>query len=129
MPPKFNPLKLNPLQLRTLALLQELARHPELSTHDPETGETFLSQIPQPHGDHFHIGHKLVASRLLPQITEVLGPPVMTPEMVKHACYADAKRLCAKDLGDDEKRHACMQEHRSELSKDCLHAIAASRQH
>jgi acyl-CoA thioesterase-1 len=74
-------------------------------------------------------GHKLVATRLLPQITEALGPPVMTPEMVKHACYADAKRLCAKVLGDDEKRHACMQEHRSELSKDCLHAIAASRQH
>jgi len=63
MPPKLNPLKLNPLQLRTLALLQELARHPELSTHNPETGETFLSQIPQPHGDHFHIGRKLVASR------------------------------------------------------------------
>jgi len=41
----------------------------------------------------------------------------------------DAKRLCASVLGDDEKRHACMQEHRSELSKDCLHAIAESRQH
>jgi acyl-CoA thioesterase-1 len=74
-------------------------------------------------------GHKLLAARLLPQITEALGPPVMTPEMVKHACYADAKRLCANVLGDDEKRHACMQEHRSELSKDCLHAIAQSRQH
>jgi acyl-CoA thioesterase-1 len=74
-------------------------------------------------------GHKLVAERLLPQITEALGPPVMTPEMVKHACYADAKRLCASVLGEDEKRHACMQEHRSELSKDCLHAIAESRQH
>jgi acyl-CoA thioesterase-1 len=74
-------------------------------------------------------GHKLVASRLLPQITEALGPPVMTPEMVKHACYADAKRLCSEVLGDDEKRHECMQAHRSELSKDCLHAIAQSRQH
>ena len=63
MPPKNNPLKLNPLQLRTLALLQELARHPDLSTLDPETGEAFLSRIPHPHGDHFHIGHKVVAAR------------------------------------------------------------------
>jgi acyl-CoA thioesterase-1 len=75
-------------------------------------------------------GHKWVASQLLPQITEALGPPSAAPHgSVKQACYADAKRLCAKDLGDDEKRHACMQEHRSELSKDCLHAIAESRQH
>jgi acyl-CoA thioesterase-1 len=74
-------------------------------------------------------GHKLIASQLLPQITDALGPPTGTPETVRQACHADAKRLCAKVLGDDEKRHACMQEHRSELSKDCLHAIAQSRQH
>jgi hypothetical protein len=63
MPPKNNPLKLNPLQLRTLALLQEMARYPELASRVSETGEAFLSQIPHPHGDHFHIGHKVVAGR------------------------------------------------------------------
>jgi hypothetical protein len=63
MPPKNNPLKLNPLQLRTLVLLQELARHPEFSTADAETGAVRLNQIPQPHGNHFHIGHKVVAAR------------------------------------------------------------------
>jgi hypothetical protein len=63
MPPKQNPLKLNPLQLRTLALFQELARYPELASRNAETGEAFLSQIPHPHGDHFHIGRKVVASR------------------------------------------------------------------
>lgn len=63
MPPKKNPLKLNPLQLRTLALLQEMARHPETSTHHPTTGEAFLSHIPHPHGDHFHIGRRVVAAR------------------------------------------------------------------
>lgn len=56
MPPKHNPLKLNSLQLRTLTLLQELARHPETSTHNPETGEALLTLIPQPHGDHVHVG-------------------------------------------------------------------------
>jgi acyl-CoA thioesterase-1 len=73
-------------------------------------------------------GHKLIASQLLPQITDALGPPTGTPESVKQACYADAKRLCSEVLGDDEKRHECMQAHRAELSKDCLHAIAQSRQ-
>ena len=63
MPPKTNPLKLNPLQLKTLTLLQELARYPELSTTHPETGEVMLSQIPSAHGDHFHIGEKMVAGR------------------------------------------------------------------
>ncbi len=62
MPTKKNPLKLNPLQLRTLTLLQELARHPELATPDPDSGDLFLAQIPHPHGDHFHIGAKVVAA-------------------------------------------------------------------
>jgi acyl-CoA thioesterase-1 len=74
-------------------------------------------------------GYKLIASQLLPQVVEALGPPTVSPEAVKKACYADAKRLCSDVLGDDEKRHSCMQAHRSELSKDCLHAIAQSRQH
>jgi len=55
---KRNPLKLNPLQLRTLTLFQEMARYPELSTHS-ESGEVFLSQIPHPHGNHFHIGARV----------------------------------------------------------------------
>jgi acyl-CoA thioesterase I len=73
-------------------------------------------------------GHKLLAQRLLPEVTEVLGPPTGPPPAVKEACLADARRLCGKYLGDDEKRHACMREHRSELSRDCLRAIAASKQ-
>ncbi len=63
MTAKKNPLKLNPLQLRSLALFQEMARHPEMATRNPETGEVLLSQIPHPHGDHFHIGSKVLATR------------------------------------------------------------------
>jgi len=73
-------------------------------------------------------GHKLVATKLLPEVTEALGPPPETLRSVKEACMADARRLCGSVLGDDEKRQACMREHRSELSKDCLHAIAVSRE-
>ena len=60
---RTNPLKLNPLQLRTLALLRELAKYPELGAPIPETGGVMLSQLPHPHGDHFHIGSKVVASK------------------------------------------------------------------
>lgn len=56
MPPKQNPLRLNSLQLRTLTLFQELARHPETSTRDAETGEVLITLIPQPHGNHIHVG-------------------------------------------------------------------------
>jgi acyl-CoA thioesterase-1 len=73
-------------------------------------------------------GHKLAAARLVSEVTDALGPPPAAPQRVLGACVADARRLCATALGDDEKRHLCMQEHRAQLSKDCLHAIAKSRQ-
>ncbi len=63
MAPKKNPLKLNPLQLKTLALLQELARNPATSSRVEDTGEVVITNIPHPHGDHFHIGSKLVFAR------------------------------------------------------------------
>lgn len=63
MPPKKNPLKLNKLQLRTLLLMQELARHPATASTDPETGEVTLGALPRPHGDHVHIGDFVVSAR------------------------------------------------------------------
>jgi hypothetical protein len=41
---------------------------------------------------------------------------------------ADARRLCSAFMQDDAKRHACMHDHRAELSSDCRRAIAESRQ-
>jgi len=63
MATKHNPLGLNNLQLKTLTLLQELARSPETSTKDANTGDVLLSLLPHPHGDHFHIGRKLALAR------------------------------------------------------------------
>ena len=63
MPPKKNPLNLNPLQLRTLTLLQELARLPGHSRPADEPGSTLVANLPQPHGDHFHLGDAVVATR------------------------------------------------------------------
>jgi hypothetical protein len=62
MPPKKNPLSLNALQLRTLTLLQELARLTEYSRPGEEPG-SFVIRLPYPHGDHFHLGEAVVATR------------------------------------------------------------------
>ncbi len=65
MPPaKKNPLGLNPLQLKTLTLLQELAR---LERHgravEEEPGAFAVGNLPHPHGDHFHVGDAVVMTR------------------------------------------------------------------
>jgi hypothetical protein len=59
MPPKANPAKLNPLQLRTLTLLQAIARIPGAASATPE-GDTAITQFPHAHGDHFHLGDATV---------------------------------------------------------------------
>jgi hypothetical protein len=63
MPSKRNPLNLNALQLKTLTLLQELARLPDYSRPGEEPGSIVLTRLPYPHGDHFHVGEAVVASR------------------------------------------------------------------
>jgi len=62
MPPKKNPLNLNPLQLKTLTLLQELARSPNHAEPQGD-GSVRVSQLPYPHGDHFHVGAAVVMAR------------------------------------------------------------------
>jgi hypothetical protein len=63
MTPKKNPLNLNALQLRTLTLLQELARLPGHSRPSEDPDSAIITSLPYPHGDHFHLGDALVASR------------------------------------------------------------------
>jgi hypothetical protein len=63
MPSKKNPLNLNPLQLKTLALLQALARLPGPVRATDEPGAVLVSNLPHPHGDHFHLGDAVVLSR------------------------------------------------------------------
>jgi|SRR5579871_1048639 len=62
MPPKRNPLKLNPLQLKTLLLLQEIARIPGTTTAGAD-GEVVISSFPPAHGDHFHLGESVVSGK------------------------------------------------------------------
>jgi hypothetical protein len=62
MPAKKNPLNLNPLQLKTLTLFQELARSRAHAEPLPD-GTVRVSQLPYPHGDHFHVGAAVVMAR------------------------------------------------------------------
>jgi hypothetical protein len=62
MPPKINPLKLNDLQLRTLTLLQALAKLPDHSRAEAG-GAIRVFNLPHPHGNHFHLGDAVVAVR------------------------------------------------------------------
>ncbi|MCX8230758.1 MAG: hypothetical protein OTJ45_02935 [Alphaproteobacteria bacterium] len=63
MPSKRNPLKLNKLQLKTLTLLQTIAALPDVALSDPKTGNAVLRWLPDPHGNHFHIGDAVVMAR------------------------------------------------------------------
>jgi len=63
MAKKQNPLNLNPLQLKTLTLLQALAKLPDHGTPGSEPGEIVVQNLPRPHGDHFHLGPYVVLAR------------------------------------------------------------------
>lgn len=60
---KKNPLSLNALQLRTLTLLQALARVPQAVQEGPEPGELTIVGFPQRHADHFHLGDAVVMGK------------------------------------------------------------------
>jgi hypothetical protein len=60
MPPKANPLGLNKLQLKTLTILQELARAGRGTGAPDADGSMRLTELPAPHGDHFHVGQAVV---------------------------------------------------------------------
>jgi hypothetical protein len=62
MPPKQNPLKLNALQLRTLTLLQAMARLPDAASQGMN-GEVIIAKFPSAHGDHFHLGDAVVSGK------------------------------------------------------------------
>lgn len=60
---KKNPLKLNALQLKTLTLLQQMARSPDHAQPGDEEGSVFVSNFPAAHGNHFHLGDAVVLAR------------------------------------------------------------------
>ena len=62
-PQRPNHLKLNPQQLKTLAILQAVARTEGAAEPPDEEGRVVLRYLPRPHGDHFHVGEAVVMSK------------------------------------------------------------------
>jgi hypothetical protein len=60
---KKNPLKLNTLQLKTLAILQQMARSPNHAQPGDEEGSVLVMNFPSAHGNHFHVGDAMVLAR------------------------------------------------------------------
>lgn len=60
---KKNPLKLNALQLRTLAILQQMARSPNHAQPGDEEDSVLVTNFPAAHGNHFHVGDAVVLAR------------------------------------------------------------------
>ena len=58
-----NPLKLNALQLKTLAILQEVARSEDGASEALGDGSVALNRLPHAHGDHFHVGAAVVRAK------------------------------------------------------------------
>ena len=55
--------KLNALQNKTLALFQELAKSSESSSPIEGTDDISIMFLPEPHGNHVHIGRFVVSAR------------------------------------------------------------------
>ena len=63
MPPKKNPLNLNALQLKTLTLFQELAKLEGYAKPADQPGHIMITGMPHAHGNHFHLGPYVLASK------------------------------------------------------------------
>jgi hypothetical protein len=73
-PMRANPGKLNALQLKTLAILQALARERAFAHPPDPDGTVLIHTLPYAHGDHFHIGRAVVSTR---DATGLANPNVM----------------------------------------------------
>lgn len=110
---RANPLRLNTLQLKTLAILQHLARTPGAAEPPDAEGRVALRYLPDPHGNHFHVGDAVVASRDASGLTNAAvygalarkslvlqgprGGPVLTPEGLAYPTGVEREVLHRSD--------------------------------
>ncbi len=108
-----NPKKLNSLQLKTLTLLQALARERAFADPPKPGGAVSLHTLSQAHGDHFHVGPAVVSVRDAtgrgnPSVLHALarkglllegrsGLPVLTAEGLAYHTWIDAELLHGED--------------------------------
>jgi hypothetical protein len=101
MAPKRNPLNLNPLQLKTLTLLQELARLPDHGRPADEPGAVVVENLPHPHGDHFHVGAAVVLTRDASGLTNAAAWLALERKGLIKSMFPDAAVLTPAGLAYD----------------------------
>ena len=62
-PPRANPSRLNALQLKTLAILQALARERAFASPPDPDGTVLIHTLPYAQADHLQIGRAVVLAR------------------------------------------------------------------
>jgi hypothetical protein len=113
MPTKRNPLNLNPLQLKTLTLLQAIALLPNGTKPGAEEGSTVITALPDPHGDHFHLGDAVVAARDATGLRNQAVWTALERKGLVHTQFPDSATLTAAGRDyDTGMREAIL--HRSE---------------
>lgn len=55
--------KLNALQSKTLAILQQLAKHSDSSTSIEDSMDIRITHLPHAHGSHVHVGDFVVSAK------------------------------------------------------------------
>lgn len=98
MPKKHNPLKLNALQLRTLTILQALARLPEAGEAGPGEGEYTIRRFPGRHADHFHVGESVVSGTDATGLFNEAVWNALTRKLLARADWPNAITLTADGL-------------------------------
>lgn len=63
LPRKKNPLNLNTLQLKTLTVFQILSGVEGCASPPDANGDIAIFQLPHAHGNHFHVGDALLATK------------------------------------------------------------------
>ncbi|MEH6402561.1 MAG: hypothetical protein V7750_04265 [Sneathiella sp.] len=56
-------IKLNSLQSKTLAILQQLAKHPDSSEPVADSASIRITKMPHAHGAHMHVGDVVVSAK------------------------------------------------------------------
>lgn len=98
---KKNPLKLNALQLKTLVLLQQMARSPGHAQPGDEEGSMMVSNFPAAHGDHFHVGDAVVLARDASGLTNANVFAVLERKGLLRSMFPMAAMLTAEALAYD----------------------------
>jgi hypothetical protein len=101
MPKKQNPLKLNALQLRTLTILQALARLPEAGEAGPGEGEYTIRRFPGRHADHFHVGEFVVGGNDATGLFNEAVWNALTRKMLARGDWPNAITLTVDGLAYD----------------------------